>query len=176
MLDGLGPYDVIALFNQSAVLLIAAAFAFARTGRRLVGIILLNYLIYFLGTWLMTTQVGSHLYTNPPGSLYYVVQAAREVIIFAFLLDALIQDRHSRRGYLCYLLVILISMTANVSLSIAVITEDPDTAIAAGNGFRLVHFYIMQAIPLCEVLIAWLASDNFLSRRLVPNRANRVQA
>ncbi len=144
------------------MLVIAAAWLVSKDAKRLVVLILANYAIWYVMRFTLTHFDGSVFVYNL-GNSYYLLQAAREVVILAFLLDAWMQNKASAFWCKAYLSVLAISASCNVIMAANASTE-VGHAIVGKGGFRAFHYYVNQAIPLAEILIAWGSSNNVISR------------
>ncbi len=156
------PMTIIELFNSSALVFIAAAWLVSKDAKRLIVLILANYAIWY-GMEFSLTHYDGKVFTFSVGNSYYLLQAAREVVILAFLLDAWMQNKASAFWCKAYLSVLAISASCNVIMAADASTE-VGYAIAGKGGFRAFHYYVNQAIPFAEILIAWGSSNNVISR------------
>lgn len=158
----LHPANVIELVNNSAVMLIAAAWLVSKDAKRLVVLILANYAIWYVMRFTMTHFDGTVFVFNL-GNSYYLLQALREVVILAFLLDAWMQNKANPFWCKAYLGVLATSTFCNVVMAADASTEVGHAFIGDG-GFRTIHYYVNRAIPFAEILIAWGSSNNVISR------------
>ncbi|WP_226911340.1 hypothetical protein [Gallaecimonas mangrovi] len=153
---------MIELVNSFALVIIGAAWILSKDSKRLVSLIIANYLIWYAMEFSLTHFKGSiHVYSI--GDSYYLLQALREVIILAFLLDAWFLNKARPAWCKAYLIVISVSITLNVIMAIDASTE-VGHIIAGKNGFRFIHYQVNRWIPFAEIIIAWGSSNNAISR------------
>ncbi|WKE66171.1 hypothetical protein PVT67_02680 [Gallaecimonas kandeliae] len=173
----LDPGSIVGLFNDSALGFITLALLCSRTERRLALLILGNYLLYYLVLFCLVHFVNGSLIPKISPSGYYLANAGREVVILAFLLDALMHRPQRSLWYQAYLGVLGTSLGANMIMAL-VAAQELSPGMAWAGGFRAIHYHINQCIPLAEIIIAWGSSDNPISRYLGRCRANKkaVQA
>ncbi|EKE75708.1 hypothetical protein [Gallaecimonas xiamenensis] len=144
--------------NIMAVAFVLLAFFTARQERRLPLLILCNYAAYGVLVLLSEDYENDLLFGDSDlFGLWYLINALRELVVLAFVFEALLKARRGRGPIWCYMLVVLISLSASLLLTLSDMTGE--------QYLWSIHIKAIYLIPFAEIILAWWGSDNLLHRR-----------